>query len=80
MSAQERRAAIGEPRQRRQAEQGRVGSDVGVELRADPSERFVERERVEVAAAFVEHVAGDRGEARGRPDPRRSRGGQRPGR
>ena len=60
---EERRAAVGEPRQHGQAEKRRVGSDFGVELCADASERFVERQRVEIAAAFVEQVANHRSQA-----------------
>ena len=46
-----------------QAEERRVGSDFGVELRADARERFVELERAEIAAALVQHVAGHRRQA-----------------
>jgi len=48
--------------QRRQAEHGRVVPDVDVELRADPAERLVHVQGGAIAAAFVEHVAGDRGQ------------------
>ena len=50
------------PLERRQAEHRRVVADVGVELRADPRQRFVHVERRPIAAALVEHVGGDRGE------------------
>jgi hypothetical protein len=41
----------------------RVRADVGIELRAETRERFVHLDRRTPAAAFVEHVGGDRGEA-----------------
>ena len=50
--------------ERRQLEQRRVGADLGIEMRADAAERLVHRERVEIAAAFVQQIAGDGGEAR----------------
>ena len=40
----------------------RVGADVGVELRAEPRERLVHLDRRAIAAAFVEHVGGERRE------------------
>jgi hypothetical protein len=40
------------------------GADLGVEVRADAAEGLVHRERVEIAAAFIEQIAGDGGEAR----------------
>ena len=54
------------PLERGEADEGRVRTDLGVELRAEPAERLVQRERIEVAAPFVEEVAGDRREP-GRP-------------
>ena len=67
--------------ERRQAEDRGVVADVDVELRADAAERFVHVERGAIAAALVEHVAGDRGEPgpvrrirrRARPAPARAR-------
>ncbi len=50
------------PLERRQADERRVGTDLGIDLRAEPAERFVQRERIEVAAPFVEEVAGNRRE------------------
>jgi hypothetical protein len=38
------------------AHHGRVGADVGVELRAEPRQRFVDLNRRPIAAALVEHV------------------------
>ena len=40
----------------------RIRSDVGVELRPEPRQRFVHLDGGAIAAAFVEHVGGDRGE------------------
>ncbi len=45
------------------AEQRRVGSDLGVEAGAEPTERLVKLQRRQRAAALVEHVAGDGGQA-----------------
>ena len=58
---------IEKPAERRQADQRRVVADVGVELRTDPSQRFVDVERRAVPAPLVEHVRGDRG----KPGPSR---------
>ena len=57
-------AAIQKSLQRRQADDGGVVADVGLELCADPAQRFVDIERGTIAAAFVEHVRGDGGQAR----------------
>ena len=54
----------GELFERRQLEERRVGADLGIEVRADAAEGLVHRERVEIAAAFIEQIAGDGGEAR----------------
>ena len=48
--------------QRGELQQRRVGADLGVQMRPDPAERFVHGERVEVAAALVQQIAGDGGE------------------
>ena len=57
------RARRGEAAEDGDAGDGRVRADVGVELRAEPRERLVHLDRRTIAAAFVEHVGGDRGEA-----------------
>ena len=62
MSARSAAAAIGEPRQARQRQDGRVRSDLGIEVAANPSERLVQLDGVQIATAFVEHVARDRRE------------------
>src|SRR5215207_3633824 len=49
--------------ERRQLEERRVGADLGIEMRTYPAEGFVHRERVEIAAALVEQIAGDGGKA-----------------
>ena len=64
MSASSANAGVGRTFERGQADQRGVGADLGVELRAEPPERLVQLERVEIAAAFVEQIAGDGGEAR----------------
>ena len=56
--------ATPEPRKRREGEERGVGPDLGVELRAQPRQRFVQFERAVIAGAFIEHVAGERREAR----------------
>jgi hypothetical protein len=50
-------------RERRDLEQGRVRADLGLEVRADPAERLVHLQRVQVPAAVVQQVAGERGES-----------------
>ena len=55
--------ARGEAAEHGDAGDGRVRSDVGVELRAEPRERLVHLDRRAIAAAFVEHVGGERREA-----------------
>ena len=47
------------PLERGEADECRVRAHLGIELRAQPSERLVQGERVEIAAPFVEEVAGD---------------------
>ena len=64
MSRTSSRPALEKPLERRQADHGRVVADVDVQLRADAPQRFVHVERRPIAAAFVEHVAGNRGEPR----------------
>ena len=51
--------------ERGEADERRVGADLGIELRAEPAEGLVQGERIEVAAPFVEEVAGDGCRARG---------------
>ena len=55
--------ALREAAENGDARHRRVGSDVGVELRAEARERFVDLDRGSLAAPFVEHVRRDRGEA-----------------
>ena len=52
-------AAVGALRKRRDRDERRIRSDVGIELRADARERLVHADRRAVAAAFVQHVGGD---------------------
>ena len=59
---QQRERAIGEPAQHGRADDDRVRSDIGVELRADSRERLVDFDCRAVAAPFVEHVGRRRGE------------------
>ena len=49
-----------EPAQRGNAENCRIRSDVGIELRSDAGERLVHFDRRPAAAAFVEHVGRQR--------------------
>ena len=44
-------------------QQRRIRPNLGIELGADPGERIVQRQRVEIAAPFVEQITGDGGEA-----------------
>ena len=57
-------AAIQESLQRRQANNRGVVADIGVELRADAAQRFVDVEGRILSAALIEHVGGDRGQPR----------------
>jgi len=59
---QQRQPTIGEALQHRQAEQRRVGPDLGVEAGAHPAKRLVEIERTQIAAALIQEITGDRGE------------------
>ena len=52
---------FGHPTQCGDADRGRIGANVGVELRAEPRQRLVHFNRRPRIAAFVEHVRGDRG-------------------
>ena len=56
--------ATPEPRQRRERQERRVGTDLGVELRPEPRQRLVQLECAVIAGALVEHVARERGQAR----------------
>ena len=56
-------ALSGEPAERRQADERRVGADVGVELRADAGDLLVHLDGGPRARALVEHVGGDRRQA-----------------
>ena len=53
-----------EPLQHRQAKHRGIGADFRVEVRANPPERVVQGERIEIAAALIQQIAGHRGEAR----------------
>ena len=57
---EQREGLRAESRERRDGEKRGVGSDFGLELRADPRERFVQCERAEIARALVQHVARQR--------------------
>ena len=63
MSESSASARCGEAAEDGDARDRRVGSDVGVELRAEARERLVHLDRGAIAAALVEHVGGDRGQA-----------------
>ena len=60
---QQREGALGEAAEDRDAGDRRVRADVGVELRAQPRQRLVHLDRGAIAAALVEHVGGDGGQA-----------------
>src|SRR4029450_4754233 len=49
--------------ERGELQQRRVNADLGIQVGADPPECFVHGQRVEVAAALVQQIPGDRGEA-----------------
>ena len=51
---------VGEAPERRQPEHRRVGANLGLEVRTDAAQRFVQLERAAGAAPFVQHVARDR--------------------
>ena len=54
------KAARGEPFQHAQSEHACVRPDLGVDLAADAAERFVQTERIEIAATLIEQVSRDR--------------------
>ena len=54
--------AFREAAEHRQPEERGVRSDLRFDLCADPPEGLVERQRVEIAAPFVEKVTGERGQ------------------
>ena len=60
---QQYRCPIGKPRERGNRENRGVRSHLGIQMRTDATERVVEFERVQVAAALVQHVARHRGQA-----------------
>ena len=60
---EQRQGAVREPGEDGEAGDDAVRPDVGVELRAEPRERLVHLDRRSIAAALVEHVGGDRGQA-----------------
>jgi hypothetical protein len=59
---QDAERAIGEAAEDRRAEDDRVRSDVGVEMRAEPRERLMHLDGGSIAAALVEHVGRNRGQ------------------
>ena len=59
---QQRQRRRRRPLERREPDERRIGADLGLELRAEPAERLVQRQRVEPAAAFIEEVSGERRE------------------
>ncbi len=50
--------------ERRQANERRVGSNLGVQLSPKPAKSLVQRQRIELAATFVEQITGDGGQTR----------------
>jgi len=59
---QQLECALREAAEDRDARHRRIRSDVGVELRAQPRQRFMHLDGGAIAAAFVEHVGGDGGQ------------------
>ena len=74
MSARSAAARSAKRARRGQRQDGRVRADFGIEVPANPPERLVQLDGVQIATAFVEHVARDRRQAgplariRGRAD------------
>ena len=57
---EQRQRRCGEAAERGDGQQRGVGADVGIELRAEARQRFVNLDGRAVAAALVQHVDGDR--------------------